>query len=117
MAEEMRRLQVAVADREAFALCLALGTLEAIRSEAWTTEAGIWTLSRPVFREELDSIGMPEEVLDVFRSADELSLLEQLAGREAVEQKLQVWVSVLQARLATLPERCWYARWEDGASR
>jgi hypothetical protein len=107
-------LQVASADQEAFALCLALGTLEAIRSGAWPTEAGAWTLGRPIFRGKLEALGMPGEVLDVFRSVDELSALEALAGNEAVEKRLREWTSLLRARLASLPERSWYARWADG---
>ena len=34
-------LEVAAADREAFVLCLALGTLEAMRGGSWPLEAGI----------------------------------------------------------------------------
>lgn len=63
MTEESHTLLVAASDREAFALCLALGTLEAVRSGDWPTEAGIWTIARPVFREPLETEGIPEDVL------------------------------------------------------
>src|SRR5262245_13550752 len=79
-------LEVAAADCEAFALCLALGTLEAIRCGAWPAEAGTWTISRPVFRDRLAAVGAPDEVLAIFSRADELSALEQLAGPGAVEE-------------------------------
>jgi hypothetical protein len=111
MAEKYHDLKVASADREAFALCLALGTLEAMRSGAWPLDAGIGTLARPVFYEPLEATNIPDEVLAVFRGADELSALASLAGRATAERKLDEWIAVLKSRLSTLPDRSWYARW------
>lgn len=112
MDENESLLAVASSDQEALSLCLALGTLQAIRSGAWPVEAGIWTIARPVFRSPLESLDIPDEVLKVFQHADELSALLELAGREAVDRKIDEWIAVLQARLASLPEQCWYAKWQ-----
>lgn len=83
--EGVFRCEVAPSDLEAFVACLALGALEAMRSGSWPTEAGIWTLARPVFRRRLESAGLPGPLLDVLQRADELSALEELAGRSAAQ--------------------------------
>jgi hypothetical protein len=111
----MKKLNIAEADQEAFVLSLALGTLKAIRIGAWPTDAGIWTLSRPRFREPLETIGLPPEVLDIFEGADELSALEQLRGRRAVDELIDKWIETLCSRLAVLSEKSWYAYWDDNA--
>ena len=111
MEENDLLLSVALHDQEAFSLCLALGTLQAIRSGAWPVEAGIWTIARPVFRSPLEHLGIPNDVMKVFRHADELSALLELAGRETVDRKLDEWIAVLLARLADLQGQGWYARW------
>jgi hypothetical protein len=49
-------LGIAQADQEAFVLCLALGTLEAMRREDWPLDAGIWTLARPIFWQPLTEV-------------------------------------------------------------
>jgi len=56
-----------------------------------------------------------ETVLEVIQSADELSALEELAGRSKAEVMLDRMIAVLRARLSTLPEKSWYARWSDAA--
>lgn len=111
--DETIPLFIAAADCEAFVLCAALGTLEAIQRGSWPAEAGIWTLGRPNFWGPLEGTGVPEEVLAVFRGADELDSLEELGGRELMERKLAKSIAVLHARLAAVTERFWYARWSD----
>ncbi|MCI0704078.1 MAG: hypothetical protein L0241_23715 [Planctomycetia bacterium] len=113
MSHDIHNLEVAASDLEAFALCLALGTLEAIRCGTWPAEAGIWTLARPNFSARLEQTGVPSEVLAIFRGADELSALEQLPGREEVEVQISKWIAILHSRLAALPEQSWHARWSD----
>ena len=109
--DEMYHLEIGKADREAFALCLALGTLEAMRNGDWPLEAGIWTLGRPVFWESLT--GVDNKVVEVFQSADELSALAKLAGYPAAEEALDHMIAVVRARLSSLTEKSWYARWSD----
>lgn len=113
MTEEVRNLKVASSDCEALALCLALGTLEAIRSGAWPVEATTWTIARPAFRIPLIAAGIPDEVLAVFSGADELSALATLAGRDAVEERIADMMAVIRKRLAMLSEPSWYARWSE----
>lgn len=102
-------LAVGKADREAFVLCLTLGTLEAMRRGEWPLEAGIWTLGRPVFWESLAEVD--EQVVEVLQSADELSALAEVVGHPAAEEALDHMIAVIRARLSSLPEKSWYARW------
>lgn len=111
--DETIPLFIATAHREAFVLCAGLGTLEAIRNGSWSAEAGIWTLGRPNFWGPLEGTSVPEEVLAVFRGADELDALEELGGREVLQRRLEAMIAVLHARLAALRERFWHARWSD----
>ncbi len=111
MADEMYRLNVAQADREAFVLCLALGTLEAVRGGNWPPDAGIWTLARPVFWQSLADVD--HTVVEVLQSADELSALAELGGPSAAEAELDRMIAVVRSRLSALPEKSWYARWSD----
>ena len=112
MDDDMYQLEVGKSDREAFVLCLALGTLEAMRRGYWPLTAGIWTLGRRIFWEAL--VDIDDEVLAVFQSADEMSALAKLAGYPAAEAELDHMIAVIRARLSVLPEKSWYARWSDG---
>jgi len=106
-------LEVAAADREAFVLCLALGTLEAMRGGTWPLEAGIWTLSRPVFLQPVASSGVAPEVVAELEGADELEALARLSGRPAADAKLDRMIAAVRSRLSALNERSWYARWSE----
>lgn len=110
--EESVVLEINKPDCEAFSLCLALGTLEAMRSGVWPMEAGIWTLGRPVFWRPLKAMGIPKSVLRVFRAADEIDAMELLGGRDAAEKWISEFIDILKTRLAELPDRSWYARWQ-----
>lgn len=114
MSDETQAMEVAIADREAFVLCLALGTLEAMRGGAWPLEAGVWSLGRPAFWEPLASDVVAPEVVAALRSADELSALAELGGSSAAEAALDRMIAVVRSRLSALPEKCWYARWSAG---
>ena len=107
----MYQLEVGRSNREAFVLCLALGTLEAVRRGDWPFEAGIWTLGHPIFWETL--VEVDKNVVVVFQSADELSALAELAGYPAAEKELDRIIAVVRKRLTALPEKSWYARWSD----
>lgn len=113
MDDAMYQLEVGKSDREAFALCLALGTLEAMRRGDWPLVAGIWTLGRPIFWEAL--VEVDKDVVAVFQSSDELSALAKLAGYPAAEEELDRMIAVVRKRLSALPEKSWYARWSDGS--
>lgn len=105
------RLEVDAADLEAFVACLALGTLEAIRSGAWSPEAGIWTLAPPIFRRPLERAGLPADLLDVLDRAGELSALGELAGRPAMIAELDRMIAALRARLRETASRPWRGAW------
>jgi hypothetical protein len=114
MADEKHNLEIARADREAFVLCLALGTLEAMRGGAWPLEAGIWTLGRTAFWQPL--VESDSGVVEVFQAADELSALAKLAGRPVAEEALDRMIAAVRSRLSALPEKSWKARWSGGDS-
>jgi hypothetical protein len=112
--DSTHRFEVGKNDLEAFSLCLILGTLDAMRSGAWPTEAGIWTLGRPIFREPLAAAGIAKEVMEELEAADELHAIEGLCGRPAAEEALDRMIAVVRSRLAALPDRNWYAFWSGG---
>ena len=112
MDDEIDRLEVAHSGREAFVLCLTLGTLEAMRGRTWPLEAGIWTLGRPGFWESLAEVD--DAVVEVIQSADELDALAGLAGYPAAEAALDRMIAVVRARLSALPDKSWHALWSDG---
>lgn len=103
--------EVDAADLEAFVACLALGTLEAMRSGLWPSSAGTWTLARPIFRQTLESAGLPKSLLDVIQSADELSALEALCGRPALEAELDKMIEAVRGSLAKTASTMWRATW------
>ena len=105
------RCEVDASDLEAFVACLALGTLEAMRLGTWPLDAGTWTLARPEFWQALEVSGLPKELLDVLQRADELSALEALCGRPAVEAELDRMLEVVRARLAEKTSSLWRATW------
>src|SRR4051812_6831401 len=111
MSEETVNLEITSASRDALVLCLALGTLEAMRSGVWPLEAGIWTLGRPLFWEPLKRAGLSEEVLDIFQTADELDALEELAGWPAAEAVLDRMLEIIRRHLEALPDKSWHAGW------
>ena len=111
MAEETLDLELDSTGRDALVLCLALGTLEAMRSGILPLEAGIWTLGRPVFWEPLKCAGMHEEVIVVFQTVDELDALEKLAGRAAAEAVLDRMLEVIRRHLEAVPNKNWRVEW------
>jgi hypothetical protein len=113
MPEKSLNLEVASTDRDALVLCLALGTLEAMRSGVWPLEAGVWTLGRPAFWEPLKRAGIPEEVVNIFQAADELDALEQLSGRAAAENLLDRMSGIIRSHLEALPKKGWRAVLSD----
>jgi hypothetical protein len=111
--DTMLRLNVASSDAEAFILCLAFGTLNAMRSGVWPLGAGVWTLARPAFVETLPRASISDELLDILRRADELSALAELGGRAAADDEMDRMLNTVRARLSSLPEKSWSATWEN----
>ena len=112
MDDETHFLEIAT-DREAFVLCLMLGTLDAMRSGAWPLEAAIWTLSRPAFMQSLKRGGVAAEVAAELEDADELESLANLCGRPAADARLDRMIAAVRARLAALHDHAWHARWSE----
>ncbi len=115
MSDETVSLEVARKDVEAVALCLALGTIQAMRSGAWPTEAGIWTLGRPLFWAPLERLGLPAQILGIFQEADEWEATERLLGREHLERMLTRVSEQILSRLAELEDPSFRAAWKDPA--
>ena len=113
MTTDNHNLEVSQEGLEAFALCLALGTLEAIRSKAWDPDAGIWTIGRPIFKSLLEKSNFPKNVMDVFEQADELSAIQKSSGMDAYSRCLDQSITVLTERLKELSDQYWYAGWTN----
>jgi len=113
MPTDDHNLRVSKEGLEAFAICLVLGTLEAIRSKAWSPDAGAWTIGRPRFKGLLENADFPEDVMAVIEQADELSAIRDLSGMEAYSQCLDQSITVLTKRLKELAGQYWYADWTN----
>ena len=114
MNENYEQLSVSVETFEPFVLCLALGTLEAIKSEIWSSEAGIWTIGRPNFLDELEKMNVSEETVNIFAQFDEISTLEEL-NKEVFEEELQKIEQKIKQRLENFSGKYWNAKWSKEA--
>jgi hypothetical protein len=114
MEDEIHSLEFPATDQEAVVLCLALGTLEAIRGGNWPLEAGIWSLGRPAFWRPLAEL-YPQTAI-ILQEADELSALAKLASHATAETAINDMILAIRARLSALPEKCWNARWSGEES-
>ena len=112
MAENYEQLLVSDETFEPFVLCLALGTLEAIKSGVWSSEAGIWTIGRPNFLGKLEERKVSEETLDILTEFDELNALEKFVSREDFSEKLSKIERSIKRRLEDFSENFWIAQWE-----
>jgi hypothetical protein len=113
MTENYEQLLVSSETFEPFVLCLALGTLEAIKSGAWSAEAGIWTVGRPNFLNELEKMRVSEETLNILTEFDELKALEEFVGELDFDDKLSAIERNIKRRLADFSESFWRAKWAD----
>ena len=116
MAENYEQLFVSAETFEPFVLCLALGTLEAMKSRVWSAEAGIWTVGRPDFLEKLDELKISEETVNVLVQFDELSALEKLVDTEEFNRELMKIERKIKERLKDFSGNYWNARWAHEVS-
>jgi hypothetical protein len=116
MVEKYEQLYVGSDSFEPFVLCLALGTLEAMKTGIWSSEAGIWTIGRPDFLEKLEELNVSEETINVLVQFDELNALEKFGGREDFERELLKIEDVIKKRLEDFSENFWNARWSREVS-
>ena len=111
MAENYEQLFVSSETFEPFVLCLALGTLEAMKTGIWSSETGVWTIGRPDFLEKLEELKVSEETINVLVQFDELNALEKFGGREDFERELLKIESVIKKRLEDFSGNFWNAKW------
>jgi hypothetical protein len=111
MSENYEQLLVNSETFEPFVLCLALGTLEAIKSETWSSEAGVWTIGRPTFLSKLEEMKIPTEIIDVLFQFDELNSLEKLVEKEDFHNELTKIEMAIKKRLEDFSKDFWYAKW------
>jgi hypothetical protein len=110
--ENEKTLKVMQEEREAFVLCLTLGTLEAMRCGSWPLESGIWTLAVPSFWEPLEDGTISEEIMDILKTCDELSALESLGEKKYAYELIEKMISLIHLRLASLHDKQWRACWD-----
>ena len=116
MTENYEQLFVSRETFEPFVLCLALGTLEAMKSGTWSAEAGIWTIGRPDFLEKLEELNISEETINALVQFDELSALENLVGQEEFERELRKIEQKIKQRLEDFSGSFWNAKWSHNIS-
>ena len=116
MYDEKIQLNVATDTIESFVICLALGTLQAIRQGTFHPDVGIWTIGRPNFWSLLEEKKLVSpEVLTVLQTGDEISAIEALGGSEeqmtAMIDRLITELETALNNLTTVREQSWYAHW------
>ncbi len=112
MSENYETLLVKTETFEPFVLCLALGTLEAIKAEIWSTEAGIWTIGRPNFLDELEKMNVSEETMNILVQFDELNALKELDSEAFAREILKI-EETIKEHLKNFSENFWYAKWSN----
>jgi hypothetical protein len=113
MSEIYEKLFVSSETFEPFVLCLALGTLEAMKSKVWSAEAGVWTIGRPNFVDKLEELKVSEETINALVQFDELSALEKLVERDDFNKELMKIEHIIKKRLGDFSETFWNAKWSD----
>jgi hypothetical protein len=116
MNENYEQLFVSSETFEPFVLCLALGTLEAMKSQVWSSNAGVWTVGRPGFLNKLEEMRVSQETLDVLVQFDELNALEKLVEEEEFYNELIKIEQIIKRRLLDFSKDFWKIRWADEAS-
>ena len=116
MADNYEQLFVSDETFEPFVLCLALGTLEAMKSRVWSAEAGVWTIGRPDFLQKLEELNVSEETINLLVQFDELSALEKLVDMEEFSRELNKIERKIKERLESFAGAFWNARWAHEVS-
>ena len=98
---------------EPFVLCLALGTLEAIKSGIWAAEAGVWTIGRPNFLDKLEKLKVSDETINVLVQFDDLSALEKLVEPDDFNRELMKIEHSIKKRLEDFSGNYWNAEWSE----
>lgn len=111
MSDNYEQLSVSVETFEPFVLCLALGTLEVIKSKIWSSEAGIWTIGRPNFLDKLEELKISEETINILAQFDEINALEELKDKESFENEILKIEDSIKKRLKDFSETYWHANW------
>ena len=111
MSENHEQLLVSSETFEPFVLCLALGTLEAMKSRVWSSEAGIWTIGRPAFLDKLEEMNVTNETIDVLVQFDELNALEKFVEKDDFNAELMKIERAIKKRLEVFSKDFWDAKW------
>jgi hypothetical protein len=103
------RFELDASSLESFVGALLLGTLEAMRAGQWPLDAGIWTFGRPKVREPLERSNLPDSLLQVLHEVDEFSAFEALAGRPAVDARLDQLIIGVRSQMESRSCQFWDA--------
>jgi hypothetical protein len=96
---------------DVFLAYIGLGVLKAIQRKTVPATVGIWTLALPKLTIPLTEKGsVSEEIMTVFKTADELSALEKLAP-ELFEDALEQLINQLETVLRSSSDPTWMT-WE-----
>jgi len=98
----------------AFLAYLGIGTLHSIRSGIVDADVGIWSLGAPRNWEFLLNIpDIPKDIIEVFQTGDELSLLQQIRPEE-FDGIVADLITRLENELVKMQEQNWRLTWSDG---
>jgi hypothetical protein len=96
---------------DAFVICLAIGTLQAIKSKTIPASAGIWTLDPPRFWKPLAEHALvSQDVLEVLQTCDELSAIQELIPNQ-FEATIIELLDKLTAELKGIDDPVWRIEW------
>jgi len=108
-----KELRIGENSLDAFLACLGIGTLFAIKEGALPAEAGIWSLAVPRVWKPLESnLMVSREMIEVFRTFDELSALQQLSPNEFPDEVSKL-IDTLLTELRKVQNPIWQIEWSS----
>lgn len=108
------RLELPERNLAPFLACLGIGTLYAIRAGTISADVGIWSLAAPrVWTPLLNKDTVPKEIIDVLRTCDELSALQEALSDEPgkFDAEITSLIERLGSELRSVPDTAWSISW------
>lgn len=107
------RLVISAEDTELLLVIIVYGVLKAIEGGFWNSDAGIWTIGRPKFWKPLIKNGLVStDIVEIMQSADELSAIKLLCGKDQLVEVLHQQLEVLESKLKALQETSFDLVWD-----
>ena len=104
-------------DLPIFFAYMALGVLRAIQDETVPPQVGIWSLAPLVYTPGAKLSSVPESILSVYQSSDELSSIRRLLPEESYQKTLSELIELLQGELSRLEDPNFHLWWGTSAQQ